>query len=81
MNRTFGPSPGAAQQPWHSLRIAGSDRHWVVRAVDAVPAASRKTLIVEESRYQPAVYNEAAVLAGHIASYADRVEVITEIFQ
>lgn len=73
MNTTLGPSPGAARHPLHSLRIAPSDQHWVVKSGETLLAASEKALIVEESRYRPVIYFPAQDVLLDSMSASDSV--------
>jgi uncharacterized protein (DUF427 family) len=56
MRTTLGPSPGAIRYPQHKVEIRTSNRMWRVNLDGRVLATSNKTLLVEESGYEPVTY-------------------------
>ena len=50
------PAPGFINHPEHRVRIAPSNQHWIVRDGETILADSCKTLLLEESGYEPVIY-------------------------
>jgi len=56
MSATLGPSPGAIRHPQHWVSIHASGENWRVKLGNRVLAASKNTLLLEESGYEPVLY-------------------------
>ncbi len=56
MSTTLGPSPGAARYPEHRVNIQASDKGWRVLLDGRTLAESGRTLLLNESGYEPVTY-------------------------
>ncbi len=56
MSTNKGSAPGFINHPGHVVRIASAEHRWTVRDGDVVLADSHRTLVVEETGYEPVIY-------------------------
>lgn len=60
MQASLGPSPGASRYPEHQIRISANPGQWTASIRGRRIAASDRTLVVDESRFERTVYFPAA---------------------